>query len=272
MMALISNALEAMSSTEHAKPSLNRIRKIALVGHDNEGSARLFEMITSAFPECEFLLIESKGLYYKKSFLSSVYKLLKEASWIFVFVRFLELVKHKIFGCTLKQLAYKKNIKSISTHDINSDIAIQQMLCFSPDLLVSLFTMQIYKNKVINLPTFGAISSHPSILPAYRGLEVFFWVLANNEQETGVSVFELSERIDEGRVIWQQGVTIDQAATVSSLYKLITEIGGCGLVDAIRCIDTGTTQTFPQTLPESYFPMPDRASVLRFLKNGRKFF
>jgi folate-dependent phosphoribosylglycinamide formyltransferase PurN len=271
-MNLLRAASPASSSSEPVKSSLNRIRKIVLVGHDNAGSARLFEIITSAFPESEFLLVESKGLYYKKSFLASVYKLLKEASWIFVFVRFLELAKHKVLGDSLKQLAHKKNIKLISTHDINSDRTIQKILHFSPDLLVSLFTMQIYKSKVINLPTFGAISSHPSILPAYRGLEVFFWVLANNEKETGVSVFELSERIDDGRVIWQKGVPIDQGATVSSLYKVITEIGGCGLVDSIRCIDTGTTITFPQTLPESYFPMPDRASVLRFLKNGRKFF
>lgn len=252
--------------------NLTRIRRIVLVGHDNEGSARLFEIITSAFPECEFLLIESRGLYYKKSFIASVIKLLKEASWLFIFVRVLELLRQKFFGNTLSRLAQERRVPLISTYDINSDKTLGQLEAFAPDLLVSLFTMQIYKSRVIHLPTYGAITSHPSILPNYRGLEVFFWVLANDEKETGVSVFFLSERIDDGRVIWQERVSINERTTVASLYKLITEIGGRGLVESIRAIDDGRTKTIPQVGVGSYFSMPDRAAVKRFLKLGGKFF
>lgn len=251
---------------------LNNIRRIVLVGHDNEGSSRLFEVITNAFKGCDFLLVESRGLYYKKSFATSVIKLLKEASWLFVFIRFLELLRHKIFGNTLASLARMRDIPLIQTYDINSTKTIDQIEAFEPDLLVSLFTMQIYKNRVISIPKFGSITSHPSILPNYRGLEVFFWVLANNEKETGVSVFFLSERIDDGQVIWQERVEIDEQTTVSSLYKSITEIGGKGLVDSIVAIDQGTTRSIPQEGRGSYFSMPDHSAVKRFLKLGRKFF
>lgn len=254
------------------KRSLNNIHRIVLVGHDNEGSSRLFRIITDAFPECQFLAIESKGLYYKKSFIASVAKLLKEASWLFVFVRFLELLKHKLFGATLASLARSRGIPLIHTRDVNSAGTLRQIEAFEPDLLVSLFTMQIYKSKVISLPRFGAITSHPSILPNYRGLEVFFWALANNEKETGVSVFFLSERIDDGRVIWQNRLGIDERTTVASLYRSITDIGGKGLVESIVAIDKGTAQTIPQEGMGSYFSMPDRSAVRRFLKLGRKFF
>lgn len=253
--------------------TLNQIRRIVLVGHDNEGSARLFKIITNAFPECDFLLVESKGLYYKKSFATSVIKLLKEASWLFVFIRFFELLKHKLFGETLAQLAKRRGVRRIHTRDINSAITIGQLDAYAPDLLVSLFTMQIYRGQVINLSKFGAITSHPSILPSYRGLEVFFWVLANNEKETGVSVFFLSERIDEGRVIWQKRIAIGQETTVASLYKEITDIGGYGLVESILAIDKGSACIIPQQSGSgSYFSMPDRPAVKRFLNLGRKFF
>lgn len=252
--------------------TLGNIRRIVLVGHDNEGSARLLRIITDAFPECRFLVIESRGLYYKKSFMASVAKLLREASWLFVFVRFLELLRHKLFGMTLTSITRNKSIPLIHTRDINSPHTINKIEAFEPDLLVSLFTMQIYKSKVIGLPRFGSITSHPSILPNYRGLEVFFWVLANNEKETGVSVFFLSERIDDGRVIWQKRVAIDECTTMGSLYKTITEVGANGIVESILAIDKGTTTTIAQEGIGSYFSMPDREAVRRFFKLGRNFF
>lgn len=251
---------------------LERITRIVFVGHDNEGSSRLFDVIASRFPKCEFLLVEAQGLYYKKSFFSSVIKLIKEASWIFVILRFFELMKYKLFGVNLRQVAKNHSVPIIRTNDINSETTVSEIKAFAPDLLVSLFTMQIFKNEVINLPKFGSITSHPSILPAYRGLEVFFWVLANNEKETGVSVFFLSERIDEGRVIWQKRIKIDKSTTVASLYKEITEIGSRGLVESIVAIDHNSVSEVPQVGSGSYFPMPNSAAVRRFFKLGRKFY
>jgi folate-dependent phosphoribosylglycinamide formyltransferase PurN len=251
---------------------LNRIQRIVLVGHDNEGSAKLFRTIVDAFPDCKFLVVESRGLYYKQSFIGSVFKLLKEASWVFVFVRFLELVKHKLFGMTLSELAKQRGINVIHTYDINSDSTIGCLEDFKPDLLVSLFTMQIYKRRVIELPKYGSITSHPSILPNYRGLEVFFWVLANDEKETGVSIFFLSERIDDGQVIWQRRINVDRLTTVASLYQLITKWGGVGLVESILDIDRGSLNIIPKYGVGSYFSMPDASAVRRFFKLGRKFF
>ena len=54
--------------------------------------------------------------------------------------------------------------------------------------------MHILKKNVIKLPKFYTIGCHPSILPNYRGLEVFFWALANGERESGVSVFYMEKK------------------------------------------------------------------------------
>ena len=132
--------------------------------------------------------------------------------------------------------------------------------------------MQIYKQDVLDIPKYGAITSHPSILPKYRGLEVFFWVLANDEKETGVSVFFMNERIDEGQVIKQEIIPITDNTTVASLYTTVTEIGGQLLIGAILDIDKDTVKLIPQFGEGSYYAMPDRDSVRRFLKLKKKFF
>ena len=248
------------------------IKNIVLVGHDNEGSARLFDKITSAFPEKRFLLVITHGLYYRKSFFASVLKLLHEASWIFVFFRFLELVKFKLIGETLRQKAKRIRCEVIDSRDINSPATIQQISYFKPDLLISLFTMQIFEKPSLNVAKFGAITSHPSILPEYRGLEVFFWVLANNDPETGVSVFFLDEKIDAGRVFEQQIVPITPEMGVSSLYGTITAIGGDLLVKAVRDIEADTVRFVKSDKKDSYYHMPDRTAFRRFRRTGRKFF
>jgi folate-dependent phosphoribosylglycinamide formyltransferase PurN len=250
----------------------DNIKKIVLVGHDNEGSARLFDCIVSAYPDIDFILVISEGLYYGKSNTASILKLLREASWLFVLFRFVELVKYKIFGKSLLSLARKNGVNAIYTRDVNSRNIIEKIKTFEPDLLVSLFTMQIYKNEVLSVPRFGGITSHPSILPQYRGLEVFFWVLANGETETGVSVFHLTNKVDSGRVFEQEVVPINKDTSVAGLYKKITEIGGRLLVKGIHDIDSNQISYFPPKGDSSYYPMPDRASFRRFLKTGRSLF
>jgi len=252
--------------------TLQRIRTIVLVGHENEGSAKLFEKITSSFPEVEFLTVIGLGLYYKKSFLGSIVKLLREASWIFLAYRFIDLVRFRLGGETLAKKCRQRDIQIAYTHDINSPEAIDRIKRFNPDLLVSLFTMQLYKAPVLKIAKYGSITSHPSILPNYRGLEVFFWVLANNERETGVSVFFLTEKIDAGQVFEQQVIPITPEMTVASLYRKITEIGGDLLVKAVRDIDSGEIKYIKQEGRGAYYRMPDRDSVRRFLKLGRRFF
>lgn len=259
-------------ASSNRKNGMNKIKKILLVGHENEGSLHLCEQIVDCFPNVEFMAIVGQGLYYRKSFGGSVLKMLREASWVFIFVRFLELVKFRLKGRTIYRFCRERGIKTYFTHDINSPESLATLSGFSPDLLVSLFTMQIYGAEVLKIPKYGAITSHPSILPRYRGLEVFFWVLANGEKETGVSIFFIEPKIDTGKVFEQEIVPITPETTVTSLYRQITEVGGRLLVKGIKDIDADSIAIIPTNGPESYYGMPDRDAYRRFRKLKRRFF
>lgn len=244
-----------------------------LVGHDNAGSERLFRRITSAFPETDFMLVIGQGLYYQKSLFASVVKLLGEASWLFLFMRTLSLARDTLRRRSLKRAAKELGIPTIYTRDINSDETVTEVREFKPDLLVSLFTLQLYKSPILSVPRLGSIQSHPSLLPYYRGLEVFFWVLANNERETGVSVYFLTERIDDGEIIRQRVLEIEERTSVESMYDSITEIGADLLIEAIGDIDADEVRPIPKRPGKgSYFGMPTRKSMKRFRKTRHTFF
>jgi folate-dependent phosphoribosylglycinamide formyltransferase PurN len=251
---------------------MNRIKSIVLVGHENSGSSYLLRTILDSFPDVTFTLVVTTGLYYRRTFTSSLWKLVRESSLLFCAMRFAELVRYRTAGRTMQRECKRRSVAVLTTADINSPSTIAELKGLNPDLLVSLYTMHIYRAEVLSVGRFGAIGSHPSILPNYRGLEVFFWAMANNEDTTGVSVFTLKPKIDAGEVIRQETMAIRPKQTMHEVYQMITESAGRLLVAAIRDIEEGTaTYRTPQG-EGSYYPMPTREAVRRFRRLGKRFY
>jgi methionyl-tRNA formyltransferase len=217
-------------------------------------------------------LVITTGLFYRRSLLASLWKLAVESSLLFCFVRFLELVKHRLSGASMARECRRPGITTIITDDVNSPNMLAKLEALAPDLLVSLYTMHIYRKPVLGIPRFGAITSHPAILPNYRGLEVFFWAMANDEKTTGVSVFTLDTRIDAGLVIRDEVLPISPEQSMADVYRMITECAGRLLVLAIGDIDNGTATYREPSGPGSYYPMPTREAVRRFRRLGKRFF
>ena len=249
----------------------DEIKQIIIVGHDNYGAREIFIKIVQNNPGMEFRLIITTGLYYKKSFLESIFKMLKEASFVFCFNRFIELLKYKIRNDTLYHQAKKMGIPTFFTDDINSISANRYIRQFKPDLIISTFTMHLYNKTTIDLPRVAAIGCHPSILPHYRGLEVFFWALANGEKSSGVSVFYLDEKIDAGKVIMQERFSIEKEETVESIYIKLTDIAGQLLAETLRKFKHNEKFSYISTVGKgNYYPMPTSACYEKFKKTGRK--
>ena len=108
---------------------------------------------------------------------------------------------------------------------INHPESISIIKEFEPDLLVSILGNEIFKKPIINLAKKGCINLHTALLPKYRGLMPSFWVLKNNEEFTGVSVFFVDEGIDSGPIIVQKKVKINDL-TQQQLIKITKKIYG----------------------------------------------
>jgi methionyl-tRNA formyltransferase len=115
---------------------------------------------------------------------------------------------------------------------------------------------------------------HPSLLPAYAGSSPTFWVLANGETQTGISIHEMEDKVDKGNIIYQQVIPIAPSDTQFSLYRRCT----LSYFDPLlEIIDMNRRGEKLQVLPtradvrSSYYSKITNADINRFLAYGRKF-
>lgn len=245
--------------------------RLFFVGHDNSGSQFILKSLLDAFPDATCELAITTGLYYRKSALQSILKMLRESSFIFCASRAIEMVLHSSKD-GLRKTAKSNRIPFFSTDDINGADAIEKVRRFNPDLIVSLYSMHIYRAEILSIPRLGAITAHPSILPDYRGLEVFFWAMANGEKEIGVSVFKLTPRIDLGLVANDKRMPLLQPDGMRRVYSIITKSAAELLIKTIRQIEDGTVSYRVPQGTGRYFGMPTRDAMRRFWQLGHSLF
>lgn len=210
----------------------------------------------------------------KESFIKKAINTYKIFGFIF-FIRYSFLfIKNKLF----KKQNLSNILKEFGISDIrlkksinhNSSLNIVKKL--RPDLLISLAGNEIFKKELINIPNKGCINLHSALLPKYRGLMPAFWVLKNNEEYTGVSVFFIDEGIDSGDIIYQEKIKINDMSHAELIQKL-KNIGVNAICKAVDIIKTNDYNLIMNNdVEKSYFSFPTRNDVRDFRKAGKKFF
>ncbi len=156
---------------------------------------------------------------------------------------------------------------------INHPDSLALISSYNPDLLISIAGNQIFKRGVIELAPKGCLNLHTALLPKYRGLMPSFWVLKNEETETGVSVFFVDEGIDSGDILVQKRIPIDAATTQQGLIKQSKRMGMDAIVEAIELIYSGNYQLIPNDDEQmSYYSFPTRDDVREFYRKGKRFY
>ena len=140
------------------------------------------------------------------------------------------------------------------------------------DLVISVACPQIVRRELLDLPPKGVINIHGALLPKYRGKLPSFWVLANGEHMTGVSVHYMNEKLDDGPIIVQREVPISSEDTLHSLVlKSKVQYGGHALAEAVARIENGTATLQENDEAEAtYYSFPTQEAVLAFRRRGRR--
>jgi methionyl-tRNA formyltransferase len=180
-----------------------------------------------------------------------------------------------MFKKDVKGVMETYKIKTIKlSNRINDPASLKVIKSFEPDLLVSLAGNEIFKDPLFKSAKYGAINLHSGLLPKYRGLMPSFWVMRNNEEKTGVSVFFVDEGIDSGPIIIQQEVPLLN----KTQSELIWELKYCGadaIVEACNLIaecgrNTPTMVNDDKNM--TYYSRPSKDDVKAFRSIGKKFF
>ena len=116
----------------------------------------------------------------------------------------------------------------------------------APDMVVLAAFGQILPKEIIDLPRFGCLNVHPSLLPRYRGAAPINWALINGDEKTGVTIMLMDEGVDSGDILLQEEVPIDPEDTFDALHETLSTMGAELLVRAVRGVADGMVTGTPQ--------------------------
>jgi methionyl-tRNA formyltransferase len=175
-------------------------------------------------------------------------------------------------SASLADLAARAGAPLVAVADVNGPQARARLAAWRPDLLVSVNCNQRVAATTMGYARLGAINVHGALLPRYRGLFPYFWVLADGETESGVTVHWMDEHFDRGPVILQERIAIGGDATVFSLSLEGAQVGARLVVRAIAMIADGSAPAVPQAPGAgTYRSWPTPADVRRLRRRGRRY-
>ena len=154
----------------------------------------------------------------------------------------------KLSSSFVKQKALELNVPIIETDNVNSDKLFNQLNDLNPDLFV-VVAFSILPDRIIDIPKYGSINIHPSLLPKYRGSSPIQYALLNGDEETGVSIINLNSKIDSGSILAQKKFSIPNSANFGYMYEKLGIIGSELLIKVIK--DMQNKKTSPIVQDES---------------------
>lgn len=138
--------------------------------------------------------------------------------------------------------------------DPNSEAFIKTLKAVSPDLFLLSAYGHILSEKLLSVARLGGINIHPSLLPRYRGAAPIQRAIMAGEEQTGVTLFFMDEKIDHGDMIAQRALPIEKDDTYGSLAKRLAVLGSELVVDVLHRVEAGDYQLIKQTGAISYAP------------------
>ena len=143
--------------------------------------------------------------------------------------------------------------------DATRPALIERVRALAPDLVVSWFWTKRLPVEILRAGRYGAIGAHPSLLPRHRGPDPTYWAIASGDTETGVTVHELEEQYDTGRILTVERLPIDPTWNAWQLAKALDRPSLRAMRGAVAAFARGEPPT-PIAQDESratYAPFPD---------------
>ena len=131
-------------------------------------------------------------------------------------------------------------IPRMTCPNVNDPGFVEQVGKLGIDIVAVCVFPQILKSPVLRAPKMGVINCHPSLLPHYRGPQPTFWMLKNGESMAGVTVHEMTERIDAGNIIAQRAIPILADENAGHLRQRLNHAAAEILAAAIDDLATGS--------------------------------
>jgi methionyl-tRNA formyltransferase len=169
----------------------------------------------------------------------------------------------------VKKLALEENIPVFQPMRIRKDF--EKLKNLDIDLIVTCAYGQIIPKEVLDMPKYGCINVHASILPKYRGSAPIQWCLFNNDDVTGVTIMYMDEGMDTGDIIKIKEIPILDSDNVGTLHDKLSKLGCDLLLEVLPTIFNKTNDRIKQGNNYTMAPMIKREDErLDFNEEGKK--
>ena len=145
----------------------------------------------------------------------------------------------------VKKRALELDLPVFQPAKLNDPVFINTLRAFNPDILV-VVAFRLLPPEVYELPKYGAVNAHASLLPKYRGAAPIHWAVYHGEKETGVTVFQIDKKVDTGKIILREKIPILDEDTTGSLYGVLQKISADALLKALDLLENDKAEYLPQ--------------------------
>ena len=152
----------------------------------------------------------------------------------------------KVSMSEVKQYAAEKDIAVYQPERIRDAAAVEELRRYAPELIVVAAFGQILPKEILEMPEYGCINVHASLLPRLRGASPIQTAILEGDSETGVTIQQMGEGLDTGDIISQRSIEIESDDTGGSLFDKLAKLGAELTVDTIAAIAEGRAQAVPQ--------------------------
>ena len=123
---------------------------------------------------------------------------------------------------------------------------VELLKTMAPDAIVVVAFGQILPKSILDLPKYGCVNVHASLLPKYRGAAPIQWAVIDGEKESGVTTMMMDVGLDTGDMLEQKAIPLDEKETGGSLFDKLSEVGARLCVKTMEAIENGTAVYTPQ--------------------------
>lgn len=165
----------------------------------------------------------------------------------------------KLSYSPVKEVALENDIKVIQPIKLKGDReAIEYLKELNPDFIIVVAFGQILTKEVLDIPKYGCINLHASLLPMYRGAAPLNWAIINGEKKSGNTTMLMDVGLDTGDMLLKDEVNITEDMTAGELHDILMERGANLLIETINGLYNGTIKREKQSEETFYAKMLDK--------------
>ncbi len=153
----------------------------------------------------------------------------------------------------VKEYALEKGIEVFQPEKVKEAYAVQHIREKAPDLIIVAAFGQILSKEILEIPKYGCINIHASLLPEYRGASPIQSCIMDGKKETGVTIMRMDEGLDTGDIILKRSIPIAPDETGGSLFDKLAELGASLVIQAVSDLRDGKAAFVPQDNSKSSY-------------------